>query len=309
MKQGIGLGRVLARISLTIAGVVMPASALLMAGCGGHSTAGSSTGSSGFGTAAVFLSSVPSTTVAAVTVDIESAALTSEGSANTALTTGAGAYELNHLALTPTLVADSRIVPLGAYQGLSFTFANPQLQVVDDLGNVTLLTPSTTPSVQVTSGSVTLVDAITVAGGTGSAIAVTLDLSKSLSVDSQGNYTLTPAMSVANASSSGPQMIAAPAQIATVAAYGLAEVQFAESGQTLGLALNPATDFSGAATAASGLNVGQMVNISASLLSSGTMLATMVDSQPAAATVEQRGVVAGVGNDSSGNLVIYTMLQ
>jgi hypothetical protein len=234
----------------------------------------------------------PSDWMLAFSMNISSMSLTgSNGSAS--VISASIPVEMMHLmgTMQPLTMINA---PQGTYTGATMTIGSATVMYMD---------PTTKAAVQKTisgpiSANVTFSTPVTV-GSTPMAMGFDLDLSKSVTLDSGGNMTMTPVFHVTSGmqGSGNPmdpadggiqEMIGAVSSVSG-SSFGITSMQAA---QAFTFATNSSTVFSG--TSMSAMGNGMLLIVDASLQSDGTLMATKVQSMMNSGGVMGGGVITAV---------------
>jgi hypothetical protein len=260
------------------------------------------------GTSSLSISDVPS-----FSVDVSGAALSGSGS-NASLLSSVQSLELRHLDLAPTMLSVSPNTPSNnTYAGLALTLANPRLTVINSQGQVRQLNGTTTPSVRLTQSGLSLPLAVTVPANGQVGLEIRFDVQSSVSLDSSGNYVITPVVnaSVVGSSPAEDQMVGAVGTIKSLSSSSQEAItlQLVQTNQTVQATVNNNTVWSSDVGQFSALRVGENLTLNAQFQSDGTYLATFVGSAAPNPSASYQGVLASVGQDSSGNTTISVVAQ
>ncbi len=217
---------------------------------------------------------------------------------------------MKHLELAEALVARNNVTA-GNYTAVNVNFANPQLQVADALGNVTQVSSSGTPSVRLAHSSVSIPLTLAAVASANEGFILKLDLQKSLTIDSNGNYVLDPTFTASAVSSSNSAILHdSIAKVTTVASSsGTFDVQLSDGGATIHVVTGSATLFATSIGNVAGLKTGQYIELDAAYQTDGSYLAQYVNSGPADPTALTRGVVSAVPVDASGTASVAVVVQ
>ena len=298
--------------------VLMLAGAVIAStGCGGGPGTGSS--SSGGGNKSIgaqqsvsaFIKDAPSDSVVAFHVDLTSASLTDAGGNVIALDNTVQHVEMSHLALAPTF-AFSTGVSATSFTTLTLNFASPQLNISDTLGNISLITGTTTPSVSLAKTSVAVPLTLSVNSNSNAGVILDFDARKSITLDAKGNFVVTPQMS-AVAVSDTDNTLELRDTVATISGLeknpnGM-DVKLLDSGQLVHINVDSSTIFDSILTNFTNLQVGENVEVSAHFLSSGNYQGKFVSSGPSNPALALQGVVAGTRTDNLGNAFFSIVVQ
>jgi len=279
-------------------------SLFILTGCGGAaggfttSRSQSSGGGSGSGgsttnqTISLFVTDAASDQVGSFHIGVTAASLVKSDGSSVSLYSGtARTLELRHLQLAPTL-ALSATVPANTYSSLFVTFSSPTLQTVNAAGQTNSLTSSSSPSVSLKTASVTIPLSFQLPSSTQAGIMIDVDLSKSLSTDSNGNFTFDPVVTASLVSDTdiGLQLVGAEGPVSNVTSSGF-DFLASDSGLTVHVVTDSTTQFASAIGSASALQSGQNIRLDAKFRSDGDYVAKFVNPGPPSLTSRQNGLL------------------
>jgi hypothetical protein len=182
--------------------------------------------------------------------------------------------------------------------------------MVDSQGNVTQLTAMTTPSVTLATSSVTIPDAFSVSANGYVGVTLNFDLQSSISVNSSGNYIVTPVITAAPVNSTEPSLVDDVGRITTVATGSTPAVNLQLlSGSSVAVNADGGTIFSSDITEVANLRAGQTVEINADLQSSGSYLAKFLGSSTAELSSTYEGLVTNAAQNGSGGFSFTVAVQ
>jgi hypothetical protein len=154
---------------------------------------------------------------AALLLDVTDAALSGQRGVIATVSLPVQTLELRHLSLAPTFEGQAVAVPNVKYTNLTVSFANPRLVIFDAQGNPMSLDSTTTPSVTLGQTQVSATVSLPASTTGYAGLVLGIDLTQSISVNSSGNYVVTPVLSVSPTSaSSGNQLVDAEGTIASI---------------------------------------------------------------------------------------------
>jgi hypothetical protein len=245
-------------------------------------------------------------------VDVSGAALTTSGS-NASLTSTVQTLELRHLDMAPTLESVAQVTPGNGYTGLSLTLANPRLTVINAQGQVEQLDGQTTPSVRLAQSGLSIPLSVSVPTSGQVGLAILFDVQRSISLDSSGNYVITPVVT-ASVVPNPPVENQLEDTLGTIKSRSSSpqptlNVQLAGTSQTVIVLVNGNTLWEPVVGQFSNLQVGQNITLNAQFQQDGTYLATFIGSAPANLSMSFRGVLTAVSQDASGNTTISLVAQ
>ena len=263
------------------------------------------------GRVAAFLTDAPANGVVAFRIDVTGAALVSSDGVATSITNGVQEIELRHLQLAPTLAFQTSSSPMGNYTSLNMTLANAQITTTDAQGNVAVLNANTIPSVRLADVAVNLPINVTLQPNLTSSLMIDFDVQRSLQVDSNGNYIITPELNVD--ALSNPENLSdlqdAGATIISNPTTNVYTLQLQDTGQIVRIVTGPNTLFADENGQPSNLQTGQDVEFDAQLQTDGSFLASRMNTISSNSLVCFRGVVVGVGAGSGGNAVAIVVQE
>lgn len=276
-----------------------------LAACGGSN--GTSTTSPPVTTAQktavqVNIGDSPSDWMLAFSMNINSMSLTGSNGSATVVSSSVP-IEMMHLmgTMQPLNMVSA---PQGTYTGASITIGSVTVMYMD---------PNTKVAVQKTisgpiSTTVALGTPMTV-GSTPMTVGFDLDLSKSVTIDSSGNLTMSPVFHVTSGtqgsrnpmdpSNGGIQGMMGSVSSVSGTSFSMTSMQAAQS---FTFATNSSTVFDG--TSMSGLASGMLLMVDASLQADGTLMATRVQSMMNSGGVMGRGVITAVTGHPPTSLTI-----
>ncbi len=244
----------------------------------------------------------PSDWMLAFSMNISSMSLTgSNGSAS--VISASIPVEMMHLmgTMQPLTMINA---PQGTYTGATMTIGSATVMYMD---------PTTKAAVQKTisgpiSANVTFSTPVTV-GSTPMAMGFDLDLSKSVTMDSGGNMTMTPVFHVTSGmqgsgnpmdpADGGIQEMMGAVSSVSGSSFGMTSMQAA---QAFTFATNSSTVFSG--TSMSAMGNGMLLIVDASLQSDGTLMATKVQSMVNSGGVMGGGIITAVNGQPATTLTM-----
>jgi hypothetical protein len=261
------------------------------------------------GTVAAFLTSSTANGPPAFSVLVSGLSLTDSNGKQVSLMASPAQRELRHAELAPVMLSQATDVPAGNFSAIGLTLANPELTLVDSQGNVTQLTATTTPSVTLATSSVTIPDAISVSTKGYVGVTLDFDLQSSISVNSGGNYIVTPVITAAPVSSTKPSLIDV-GTITTVSAGSIPALNLQLlSGSSVTVNADGGTVFSSDITDVANLRAGQTVEINADLQNSGSYLAKFLGSSTAELSTTYEGLVSNAAQNGSGGFSFTVAVQ
>jgi len=287
-------------------------------GCGGGPGTGNSSSSGGGNksigaqqSVSAFLQDAPSDSVVAFHVDLTSATLTDGGGNVIALSNTVQHVEMSHLALAPTF-AYTAGVSATSFTTLTLNFASPQLNISDSLGNISLITATTTPSVSLATTSVAVPLTLSVSSNSNAGVILDFDARKSITLDAKGNFVVTPQIS-SMAVTDTDNTLELRDTIATISGLEKSpngmDVKLLDSGQLVHVNVDSSTIFDSILTNFNNLQVGESVEVSAHFMSSGSYQGKFVSSGPSNPSLALQGVVAGTRTDNLGNAFFSIVVQ
>jgi hypothetical protein len=244
-------------------------------------------------------------------VDVSGTALTSSGS-NVSLASSVQSLELRHLNLASTIASVAQVTP-GNFTSLTLTLANPRLTVINAQGQAMQLNGQTTPSVRLAQSGLNIPLSVDVPTGGEVGLEVLFDVQRSISLDSSGNYVITPVVTASVVPNPPTDNQLADA-IGTINSLSTSpqptlNVQLAKTKQALILVVNSNTLWGSAVGQFSKLQVGENITFNAQYQPDGTYLVSFIGSAPANLPVSYRGVLTAVSQDASGNISISLVAQ
>jgi hypothetical protein len=265
------------------------------------------------GTVATFLKTSSADGPAALKIVVSGLSTTDSSGNVIPLLSSIQQAEIRHLELAPTMLSQSTTVPSGHFSSIVATLANPELSVVDALGNVTRLTGTTAPSVRMAVSSVSIPTAFSLSAKANAGLMLDFDLQRSISRDASGNYLITPVISSAQVSDPQPgQSLVDDAGTVTTVSSGtppVINVRLQSSGSNVTVDTNGATLWSADITQLSSLQPGQSIEITADMESSGSYMATFVGSSTTELPTTYEGLLTEATQDSSGNFSFRVAVQ
>jgi hypothetical protein len=221
----------------------------------------------------------------------------------TSLIGGALPLELTHLDLAPTLAVPAASLRAATYTSVNLALASPQLVVLVN----GVPTQVSNPTLTQTSLSVPITALNLTAGGT-LGLKLDFDIPNSVSVDANGNYTITPVVHSATVTPSvspGMQLVDVVGQVVNLPASPASSFDFQVPGVTgtTRIITDANTVFDSGLTAFSGLQKNQFVEVEAVLQGDGTFLAKFVELSASDQTLRMQGVVTGVQLNSQNQII------
>jgi hypothetical protein len=245
-------------------------------------------------------------------VDVSGAALSGSGS-NASLLSSVQSVELRHLDLASTMMSGASVIPGDAYTGLALTLANPRLIVMNSQGQPTRLDGTTSPSVRLAQSGLTIPLSVTVPTNGQVGLEIRFDVQSSISLDSSGNYVISPVVnaSVIGSAPSDDQLVGAVGTIKALSSSPQPEITLllAKTQQTAQVLADSTTRWSAGIGQFSNLQVGQNIFVNAQFQSGGTYLASFVGPAAANLSLSFEGVLTALGQDSSGNTTLSLAVQ
>jgi hypothetical protein len=262
------------------------------------------------GTVAAFLTDSPASGVVSLSLLVSGASLTDSTGKNTAILSSTEQPELRHLELAPTLLVQAPSIPTGSFSSAVLTLANPQISVSDSTGNVRQLDGSTTPSVKLTNSSVSLPVSLSVTANSLIGMQLDVDLGKSLSIDSSGNYIINPIINVSIVDGTKPELDVVDT-VGTVSALSTNSftVQLPSNAGNVTVDTDSSTVWSSDIGQFSNLLAGQTIEMNAEMQSSGSYLAKFIGSSTANLPTTYEGILTHVQNNSSASSIIDVTVQ
>jgi hypothetical protein len=265
------------------------------------------------GTVATFLKTSSADGPAALKIVVSGLSTTDSSGNVIPLLSSIEQAEIRHLELAPTMLSQSTIIPSGHFSSIVATLANPELSVVDALGNVTRLTGTTAPSVRMAVSSVSIPTAFSLSAKANAGLMLDFDLQRSISRDASGNYLITPVISSAQVSDPQPgQSLVDDVGTVTTVSSGtppIINVKLQSSGSNVTVDTNGTTLWSADITQLSSLQPGQSIEITADMESSGSYMATFVGSSTTELPTTYEGLLTEATQDSSGNFSFRVAVQ
>jgi hypothetical protein len=265
------------------------------------------------GTVATFLKTSSADGPAALKIVVSGLSTTDSSGNVVPLLSSIEQAEIRHLELAPTMLSQSTIIPSGHFSSIVATLANPELSVVDALGNVTRLTGTTAPSVRMAVSSVSIPTAFSLSAKANAGLMLDFDLQRSISRDASGNYLITPVISSAQVSDPQPgQSLVDDVGTVTTVSSGtppVINVKLQSSGSNVTVDTNGTTLWSADITQLSSLQPGQSIEITADMESSGSYMATFVGSSTTELPTTYEGLLTEATQDSSGNFSFRVAVQ
>jgi len=281
---------------------------LLCIGC--STVTGPSAGSPGSPSQAkvsVFLKDAPSDSVLAFDLTLTDTALLDSGGKRFPLLGQSRTFELRQLRLASTLAISSAATDPATFSGLEVGLSSPRITLAGANGAVQQLTETTTPSVTLAKTTATVPINFSAATGQAQALMLDFDLQSSLSVDSGGNYLITPVLkSAAVGSTAGDaQLSMTLGKIVSVQATpaNSLDVQLSTTSDVLHVKVDAATVFDTAVGQFSSLKAGQMIELEATFQPDGTYLAKFVNLGAPDPTLRFQGLLTDI-NQSGANPVM-----
>jgi len=265
------------------------------------------------GSVAVFLTDAPLTGVVSFSLLVSGATITDSSGKNLSIFGSTEQSEFRHLELAPTVLVQAPNVPTGTYSNLGLTLANPEISISDSTGKVTQLSGSTTPSVKLANSGVSLPVSLSINSNSLIGVQLDLNLAKSVSIDSSGNYVINP---VVNATVvSGTQ-----SELDVVDTVGTISGKSASSPNSLTLQLksnagsiavdsDASTVWSSDIGQFANLKVGEGIELNAEMQNSGSYLAKFIGSSTANLSSTYEGLLTEVMQDSAGNFSFNVTVQ
>jgi hypothetical protein len=277
---------------------------IVLAGCGGGSNGGGTNISGsivpGGGQAAFFVRSTPSPDMAAMRLDVGSVSLNDSTGKVNVISSSSQRIEMRHLGLASTLGFVGS-VPAGDYANVAVTLGNQQLQFVDAAGNLITLDSSSTPSFRLAKTSVTIPATFSLASNGKTGVLLNLDVPKSLSVDSSGNYVLDPVFTSSQTADTDPEnQLTSSAGEVTAIGTGSFDMRLFDSNQTIHVITDSNTIIDSSIGGFSALRTAQLLEIEARYQSDGNFLAKAISSSAPSQSARLNGTVISVaGNKTS----------
>src|SRR5580704_1211067 len=289
------------------------ASALLatLGGCTGAPTRPGSPATGSSAKMAAFLTDAPANGVVAFRIDVTGATLVGSDGVSTSITNGVQEIELRHLQLAPTLAFQTSNAPMGNYTSLNIALAHAQITTADAQGNVAVLNANTTPGVRLANVAVSLPINVTLQPNLTSSLMIDFDVQRSLQVDTNGNYIITPELNVE--ALSNPESLSdlqdAGATIISNPTLNVYTLQLQDTGQIVRIVTGPNTLFATENGQPANLQTGQGVEFDAQLQTDGSFLVSRINTLSSNSLMCFRGVVVGVGSGSAGNAVAIVVQE
>jgi hypothetical protein len=291
--------------------VSMLCAAIISVGCGAKSAPPPPPPVGGTESLAVFLKDAPADSALSMQVTVLSVSAVNSSGQSVSLTDTPRTYELKHLSLAPTL-ATLQNVDAGTYTGITLTFSNPQMQMLDANGNLTVINSTSTPSIKLGQTSVTVPAAFTLASKQNGGVVVDFDLANSLATDNSANFVLTPTLtsSLSNPADPTPQLTDCAGTVMGLAKDGTGfDFQLAESGVTVHVVVDSNTFFDPAIQKLANITTGEILEVTASLKTDGTYQGKAIDASASALNARQQGLVIGTHANDSGQTVVSVAVQ
>jgi len=284
---------------------------LLHVGCGSKSAPTPPPPGGGTESLAVFLKDAPADAALSVQVTITSVTATTSTGQTVTLTDTPRTYELKHLSLAPTL-ASMQNMNSGSYKNISLSLTNPQMQTLDVNGNLKTLDATTTPSITLAQNSVTVPVSFSLANKSNGGVVIDFDVAKSLSVDNQANFVLTPTGTavVSNSTDLIPHLTNCVGTVISLAKDGSGfGIQLVESGATVNVTADSNTFYDATVQKLSNISVGEILELSALLQTNGNYLAKAINSSATSLTARQQGIATGTYTNDSGQTLLSVAPQ
>lgn len=250
--------------------------------------------------------------VAAFAIDVTGATLTGSGS-TIVLSSSVQTLEIRHLDLASTFLLQASAGAPQNFTTLNLTLANPQITALNAQGQPAHLDGTTTPSVRLAQAQVNVPVTGTLLADGQLGLSISFDLLRSVSIDSNGNYLVTPVVSatVVPGTPQGNQLEEAVGTIESVAgsAQQSLTVQLPGGNQTISLLVDGSTLLGSGIGQFSNLQSGQNITFDAQFQSNGGYMATFIGSAAPNLAMSYEGVLASIGQDSSGNPTISLVAQ
>jgi len=285
--------------------------AVFAVGCGSKFAPTPPPPSGGSESLAIFMKDAPSDSALSLQVTINSVSMANAGGQSVTLTNTPRTYELTHLSLAPTLTTLQN-VSSGAYTGVTLTLSNPRMQILDPNGNLKMIDATSTPSITLAQSSVTVPISLSLSRQANGGVVLDFDISKSLTVDNQANFVLTPmlAATIANANDPTPQLTNCVGSVIALAKDGSGfDLQLAESGVTVHVVVDSNTFFDTAAQKLANVTAGEILEVTASLETDGTYLAKAINGSASSLNARQQGLFTGAYRNDSGQTVVSVAPQ
>ena len=250
----------------------------------------------------VFLKDAPADDVVAFNLTITDAALFDSGGKRLPLLTFSRSFELRQLRLASALAISSAAIDPATVSTLEVGLSTPRLTVYGANGARQQLTETTTPSVSLANSRVSLPINFTVAAGQSQGLMLDFDVKNSLSVDSSGNYLITPVLKPALTGTGGENELSMSlvkiAGVQSTPANSM-DVQLPTIGETLHIKVDANTAFDPAIGQFSSLKSGQMIELEAKFQPDGTYLAKYVNQGAPDPTLRFQGVLMDTNQSGS----------
>lgn len=301
------------RVTERIAALLLSVSAisLMAAGCGSKAGPNPPPPGGGSQSLAIFMKDAPSDSALSLQVTVSSVTAVNQSGQSVTLTNTPRDYELTHLSLAPTLASLQNIAS-GPYTGITLNLTNPQMQILDTNGNLTTLDSTTTQSISLAQASVTVPISFTLANASNGGIVLDFDLSKSLIVNNQANFVLTPTLTAAVATTTDPtpQLSSCVGTVAVLAKDGTGfDLQLEESGVIVHITADSNTFFDSSVGKLTNITQGEILEVTASLKTDGTYQAKAINSGGSSLASRQQGLFIGTYNNNSGQTVVSVAKQ
>ena len=217
--------------------------------------------------------------------------------------------ELTHLDLAPTLGVPATSISAGSYSSVTLAVSNPQIVVLSN----GVPTQATNVTLAQTSISVPVTGLNLAAGGT-LGLALDFDIPNSVSVDANGNYTVTPVVhsaTVTPSASSGMQLADVVGQVVNLPASPANSFDFQVPNVTgtVRIVTDANTVFDSGITKFSDLQKNHFVEIEATLQPDGTFLAKYVELSASDQSLRVQGIMTSAQQNTQGQNTGLNLVQ
>ena len=242
-------------------------------------------------------------------LDVTPLSITDSSGITTSLSNTSLPFELIHLDLAPSLALPGAKLPAGSYTSVNLAVANPQLVVLSNG------VPTQVSNVKLAQTFVAVpLSALNLLAGGTLGLALDFDVPKSVSVDANGNYTVTPVVhsaTVVPSSSPGMQLVDVVGQVVNLPASpaNSFDFQVPKITGTVRIVTDANTVFDSGVSKFSDLQKNQFVEIEAVLQPDGTFLAKYIELSASDQSLRVQGIVTGVQQDSLGKTTGVNLVQ
>ena len=168
------------------------------------------------------------------------------------------------------------------------------------------------PSITLAQSSVTVPISFILSSQANGGLVLDFDLAKSLTLDNQANFVLTPmlAATLAHTNDPIPQLTSCVGSVMSLAKDGSGfDLQLAESGVTVHVVVDSNTFFDTTVQKLANIVAGEVLEVTASLKADGAYLAKAINGSASSLAARQQGLFSGTYRNDSGQTVVSVAPQ